>query len=188
MENSSHRHWKTSFLSYRLTKWNISGKDLEAGNKILTPVELKCCKSKFRLDPRAANVRIYGVNGIFYTFCYHGRCKVCKKTFYYNFTEDEFHFRQFNKLCEQKYFIISSGIVFTIEYLNQVSLDITIGNVSFEKLAEIYNCRFNLFGTVERLCKDSLENNWLIYRLLLECGSIQWYRKEDSHFFVKKYA
>jgi hypothetical protein len=51
-----------------------------------------------------------------------------------------------------------------IEYLqlNQVSLDVTIGNVSFEKLAEIYS-RFNLFGTGERLCKDSLENNWLIY-------------------------
>jgi hypothetical protein len=38
-----------------------------------------CFKSKFRLDPRAANVRIYAVNGIF-TFC-HGRRKVVRKYF-----------------------------------------------------------------------------------------------------------
>ena len=169
-----------SFLSYRLPRWVITFKELDSGHKILVPYEISCCKSKYRLDPRSANVRIYGVNGIINLKYYHSRCNGCKTKYYYNFYEDEFNVRHFSNIHDQNYFIIASGIGFTTEFLNHLSLEVTIGNVSFEHVAEIYNFKFNLFNSNAKLSKDIIEETWLIYRIVLECKSLKWDRKEEN--------
>ena len=49
------------------------------GKKVLLPEETECCKSRFRMDPCPANVRIYHVNGVLNALYFHSRCSGCKK-------------------------------------------------------------------------------------------------------------
>ena len=86
----------------------------------------------------------------------------------YNFSEDKGQQRIFKARSQQQYFVIASGVGFTVDLLNKVSLQVTIGNFSFEKLSEIYNTELSLYGTDMILSSDLLEDNWILFRLISE--------------------
>ena len=74
-----------------------------------------------------------------------------------------------------------------LDFLNKVSLQVTIGNVSFEKLSEIYNTELSLYGTDMISNSDLLEDNWILFRLIWEVNISKWERKaENSHYHTEK--
>ena len=88
---------------------------------------------------------------------------------------------------DNEYFIIASGVGFSISYLDEVSLSVTIGKVSFEKISEIYNYKHALHGTENCLDTTILEENWLLYRILSLCKNVKWDRKmENNHYHTEK--
>ena len=112
---------------------------------------------------------------------------IVKKKYYYNFSEDKGQQRIFKARSQQQYFVIASGVGFTVDLLNKVSLQMTIGNVSFEKLSEIYNTELSLYGTDMILSSDLLEDNWVLFRLISEVNILKWERKaENSHCNTEK--
>lgn len=150
---------------------------LSSGVVILLPDSTSCCSRKFRLDPRHSLVKLYTLKGVSFAYYYHGRCTGCKKSFYYNFSENSDQNRIFDEICDKEYFVIASGIGFSIEFLEQVSLQVSIGCVGFEKICEMYNYGHKLFGTNDLLRKDILENNWILFRLISKIKVINWNRK-----------
>ena len=159
------------------------------GKKVLLPEETEClvCQvSRFRMDPRPANVRIYDINGVLNALYFHSRCSDCKRKYYYNFIEDtEKNTRQFR--VNKKYFVIASGVGFTTDFLNKVSLDVGLGSVSFEHIAEIFNFQFGIIDSNMKLNKDIVEETWLIYRITMISKHVKWDRKiESGKYFCEK--
>ena len=109
------------------------------------------------------------------TMYYHGNCRVCKSKLYYSYSEDGHQYRRFHDTNNQKYFVIATGIGFSVQFLKRVSLDISIGNTAFSKIADIYNSQF-LLPREHKLHPDILESNWIIYRLSGYIKVIQWHR------------
>jgi hypothetical protein len=154
------------------------------GLKVITPVYHYCCEKPIRIDSRPAKVKIYGLNGIIHTLYYHGNCRVCKSKIYHSYSEDKNGYRKFNN--NSNYFVISTGIGFTVQLLQRYSLDISIGNTAFFKLAEIYNEEFNLHPK-DLLDPAIIEANWLIFRVSGYINVIQWERKlSNSCYHVEK--
>ena len=153
---------------------------------VILPSEKYCCDRPIRIDSRPANVKIYGLEGIRNTIYYHGNCRVCKMKHYYSYCENKDRFRRFKEQGSQKYFVISTGIGFTTKFLDRVSLDVSIGNTPFSKIASIYNNQFSL-ATTQELDPDILECNWLIYRLSGYVKDICWERNvSNSHLNTEK--
>ena len=83
--------------------------------------------------------------------------------------------------------MIASGVGFTLDLLDKVSLQVTIGNISFKKLSEIYNTELSLYSTDMILNSDLLEDNWILFRLISEIIILKWERKaENSHYHTEK--
>lgn len=157
------------------------------GYHVLMPPERSCCGSKYRIDPRYATIRIYGMQGVTKCLYFHGRCSECKTSYYHNFKEngDRREYRKFDGI-----FVLASGVGFSVDYLNEVSLHVSIGNESFEKMTEIYNSKHGLLekgNDDQKLRSDILEENWLLFRLLSVCRDVSWERKaENCHYNVEK--
>ena len=150
---------------------------------LITP-EQSCSKDKYRIDPRHATIKLYDTNGVKRCYYFHGTIHSYKSSYYYNYVEKENQriFRNFNE-----YFVVASGIGFSKKYLDEVSLHITIGNESFDKLSEIYNYKHSLHGSSDMLNSDILQDNWLLYLILDMCKNVNWDRKfENNHYHTEK--
>ena len=148
---------------------------------VLLPSASFCCGAKLRLDPRYSTVAIFTPNGKLYCRYFHSACKTCKTSYYYNYCELK-GIRTFEKVEEQTYFVIASGVGFSRTLLDEVSLQVTICSNGFEKIADMYNIKN---GLVDGACCQSraLEESWLIYRVVLIKKQINWCRKKDSFKF-----
>ena len=153
---------------------------------VLIPKQTYCCNKTLRIDARYSSLTVYAMDGLKSCRYFHGRCLQCKYSYYYNFKEFE-GTRFFEDIRGQDYFAIASGIGFSTELFDFVSLEVTIGNVAFEKIAAIYNNKNNLVNTSHALQSQTLEENWLLYRLLQFHTEVLWERKEESHkYHVEK--
>ena len=175
-----------NILSSKLPRNSLNFSSFGSGVKVLMPNQISCCPGKFRVDQRPSHIIIYGTNGILNALYYHARCAQCKTTYYYNFKDHENN-RQFEALDLKSYFVLASGVGFSIDLLNHVSRQITIGSVSFQKLSEIYNNEHSLYNE-QILQSKILQNNWLLYRLVSELNTVVvWDRKEtDSCYHTEK--
>ena len=147
------------------------------------PCETSCCDRKIRLDNRHSSVRIFTKVGVSTSYYYHGTCLTCKTKHYHNFTETKNNFRTFFK--SDKYFITMSSIGFSRDYLDYVSLMISIGSTSLEKICQIYNAEHGLSDS-EMLRPDILEKNWLIYRISNVFPTFFWRKTKDHRCDVEK--
>ena len=152
------------------------------GKEVLMPIVTSCCARKIRIDTRHSMVRLYTKNGISAAFYYHGTCLQCKSKFYHNFVEINCY-RTFRETVY--YFVCVSSIGFSKEYLDFVTLLISIGSTSFEKICNIYNTEHKLCAG-EMLRSDILENNWLLYRISKLVPSFFWKKTKDHHCDVEK--
>ena len=148
---------------------------------VLLPAASFCCGSKLRLDPRYSTVAIFTRNEKLSCRYFHSTCRTCKTSYYYNYCELN-GVRSFEKVEEQEYFVIASGVGFSRKLLDEVSLQVTICSNGFDKIAEMYNMKN---GLVEGACCQSrtLEECWIIYRIVMIKKQISWYRKKDSFKF-----
>ena len=171
-----------SFLLNNLPRFKVT--DFEPfGKDVLLPLTTSCCGRKLRLDTRHSSVRLYTKTGITISFYYHGNCIQCKSKFYHNFTETTTKDRNFIKT--DRYFVCTSSIGFSNDYLDFVTLLISIGSTSFKKISNIYNAEHNLTEG-DKLRPDVLENNWLVYRISKKIPSFNWKINGDGHCDIEK--
>ena len=146
---------------------------------VIVPIATSCCMKKFRIDPRAAQIRIYTENGIVEGVQYHAFCRQCKNKFYRHYTENKDGYRNF-LTKDEKYFFITSSLGFSSRFLDKVSLQISIGATSFEKISEMYNEEFDLIGNEKKLSAEVIENSWLIYRIVIFFPKVLWHKKDHN--------
>ena len=47
-----------------------------------------CCLKKYRIDPRFATITLYDLDSVMQCRYYHGKCTNCKRSYYYNYTDN----------------------------------------------------------------------------------------------------
>ena len=130
---------------------------------VLLPSQYYCCKRMITIRDSHAKITLYDIDGILKARSYHGKCSICKTSFYYGLMEEKATGRRV--FSEENYDILmlNTGIAFTKKLLSWMNDMICVGNISFEKGAEIYDCNaLNSFT----LNPDRLETAWFIYRIL----------------------
>ena len=143
--------------------YNIRNDKFPNPTKILLPKENFCCGKLIRLQTRFSMVHLYCETGVVYARCYHGVCKVCKKSYYSGYCSDE-KSRDYSEYLENdEYLLISSSTGFSRDFLRNLENTIFIGVVSFEAAAEIYNEKTQ-FST--QLNPERLEEAFFLYKIL----------------------
>ena len=150
---------------------------------ILTPPITTCCDSNILIRNRPSFPIVYTRNGTFVAASYHGHCQKCKRLFYPSHYEDpDSNTYVLYDLSSIKHLQISSQTAFEIEYLDNVSNQLSVCANTFEAIAELYTVNF-ISTDQERLshlqqyskCKSNdtpwrmnaqrLEEGWLLLRL-----------------------
>jgi len=82
------------------------------------------------------------------------------------------------------YLMFRGGVIFCRELLNNIDLQISIGSVSFEAAAEIYN---NLHNPFQLLNPQRLEDAWFVYKILFfESSFSEWPRNVKKELDIEK--
>ena len=172
-------------FSNHLVRYKSDYLQIEA--PIFIPNTTSCCKRKFRIDPRYSKVRLYTEQGIVDGINYHGFCKGCKTRFYKHFTDNSDGYRKFESISDDKYFLKTSSIGFSIKYLERISLQVSIAATSFDKLCEMYNEEYDFLKSDDKINADLIENTWLIFRISRLFPVLHWHKKShNSHVDVEK--
>ena len=153
--------------------------------KILLPTMYFCCGKLITIDGRHfAAITLYTENGVLRGRSYHGNCK-CGKTFYNGFFDDKKNeIRKFDDPYETEYILFRSGVAFSRRMLINTDFQISIGVVSFESAAEIYN---NIWPSQKPLHKRRLEDAWFIHKILKHVTKFApWPRNKNSELDVEK--
>ena len=110
---------------------------------VLVPNTHFCCGNTIKMDTRYATAILYCEIDIKTARSYYGKCSKCGKTYHSSFDADLKDLsRKFNE--ERDFLVFSSGAAFSEEFLHDVDMQISIGVVSFEACAEIYNKTIDL--------------------------------------------
>ena len=152
---------------------------------ILLPNVLFCCDKPVKLVSRSyAKVLIYTTDGLRSGRSYQGKCK-CGFNYYYGFKENTSKTRTFTDV-ELPFMLFRNGIVISRDLLKSIDLQISIGNVSFEAAAEVYN---NLHNPFTKLNPNRLEDSWFIYKILFfQTSFSEWPRNIKGELDVEKLA
>ena len=163
---------------------------------ILLPPVSQCCGNHLLIRNRPSHARVYTTHGTDIAAVFTGECKSpsCRKRYHYSYIEDSSSGeteRYYYSLMElkQSYFQVTSKTVFSIDYLEDVSLNLEISWASFESRAKIYNEKFSLvdrrkLASVAQHLRMSNEAGdqepWLLYDQRLVEGWFVW--KVVSYF------
>ena len=141
--------------------------------KIVIPNDYLCCGKLIGIKSLFASVKVYDLEFVYDARSYHGKCKICKSTFYHGYRESPTGERIFNTE-HSEIFIFNSGIAFSLALMKYIDSMVSVGSVSFEKVAGIYQSV--LPGN--NINPDRIENAWFVHRILQykTCFSI-WPRK-----------
>ena len=145
--------------------------------KILIPTEHRCCGKKIKIESKFATPIVYDINSIFEAKVYHGKCNECQMTFYHGYSVNAEGARKFD---DEKgdVFIFNSGIAFTWHMMNYIDSMVTIGAVTFEKIAGVYE---NSCGKDVKINPDRFENAWFVFRIIKHIKIFPlWPRKNKS--------
>jgi len=151
---------------------------------VLLPDVMFCCGKPLKLDGRSfANLTVYTNAGVCKGKSYHGKCK-CGLIYYYGFREmKSVNSRTFTD-TKLPYLMFRGGVIFCRELLNNIDLQISIGSVSFEAAAEIYN---NLHNPFQLLNPQRLEDAWFVYKILFfESSFSVWPRNVKKELDIEK--
>ena len=163
---------------------------------ILLPPVSQCCGNHLLIRNSPSHARVYTTHGTDIAAVFTGECKSrsCPKRYHYSYIEDSSSSeteRYYYSLMElkQPYFQVTSKTVFSIDYLEDVSLNLEISWASFESRAKIYNEMFSLvdrrkLASVAQHLRMSNEAGdrepWLLYDQRLVEGWFVW--KVVSYF------
>ena len=131
---------------------------------ILLPTLMFCCGKDIKIDSRCAKMLLYCESEVKTCKSYHGKCSVCNKIHYHTFfTDANGKSRQYVD-TESEYLIFTSGVGFSRKLLHNIDMQISIGVVSFDSSAEIYN---NTVTTNNNdLNAERLQQAWFLYKIL----------------------
>ena len=131
--------------------------------RILLPTTFYCCGKLIKIEGRYfAKLSIFTEHGVIAGRSYHGTCK-CGKSFYYGYIDDKVNnTRTFDSNCVD-FLLFTSNIAFSINLLTHTDFQISIGVVSFQSAAEIYN---NIWPGDCLLSKQCLENAWFVFKII----------------------
>ena len=172
-----------TFLVNKLPRCFFPRERLNFGGEIFMPPETSCCKG-YRINPRGSSVQVYDIDGLYEAINFHGHCSQCKRTFHSCYVERVDCVHEFREKYDV--FQVTYGIAFTARFLRHISLQVTTGLTSFEKIADIYNQEM---GWTSRLLEAGVvQDTWLLYRITQYTPHVTWHRKSNSHINVEKYA
>ena len=146
---------------------------------ILLPTLMFCCGKDIKIDSRCAKMLLYCESEVKTCKSYHGKCSVCNKIHYHTFfTDANGKSRQYVD-TESEYLIFTSGVGFSRKLLHNIDMQISIGVVSFDSSAEIYN---NTVTTNNNdLNAERLQQAWFLYKILRFVKYFpQWPRDANS--------
>ena len=131
---------------------------------ILLPTLMFCCGKDIKIDSRCAKMLRYCESEVKTCKSYHGKCSVCNKIHCHTFfTDANGKSRQYVD-TESEYLIFTSGVGFSRKLLHNIDMQISIGVVSFDSSAEIYN---NTVTTNNNdLNAERLQQAWFLYKIL----------------------
>ena len=155
---------------------------------ILLPPVSQCCGNNLLIRNRPFHARVYTTHGTDIAAVFTGECKSpnCRKRYYYSYMESVCSGqaeRYYYSLMElnQPYFQVTSKTVFSIDYLEDVSLNLEISWASFESRAKVHNEKFSLvdrrkFESIAQHLRMSDEPGepWLLYDQRLVEGWFIW--------------
>ena len=129
---------------------------------VLMPNTHLCCGNSMKMDTRYTTViTLYCEIDIKTVRSYHGKCSKWGKTYYNSSVADlKDHSRKFNE--DRDFLVFSSDVGFSKKFLHNVDMQISIGVVSFEACAEIYNNTFDVQN--KSLYPDCLEAGWFVHK------------------------
>ena len=110
---------------------------------ILLPPSKACveCGCPIRMRNRPSLPVVYTETGPYLGAMYNGQCETCRITYWYSYMEKSEGDTIFYDLDEQnrQFFHITSSTVFSVKYLQDVTLNMVFSGVSFESRAKVYN-------------------------------------------------
>ena len=149
------------------------------GLSVFAPKDTSCCKG-FRIDPRPSLMTVYDIHRVYDALNYHGICKGCKKIYYPCYVD---HGLQRVFRMHDQIFHFTSTTAFTTKLLKHFSLQLTVGFISFEKAATIYNEEVTSEKTLNA---DIIEEMFFIYKVSEFNQNLRWHRKKNSHVNLEK--
>ena len=156
--------------------------------QILTPTVSNCCDCRLTPRNRPSFPLIYTSTETYIAASYHSHCKICSTTYYPSYYEKDNTQCLYN-LAELKYLQLSSQTGFEINYLNNVTNQLSICSSTFESIAELYTIN-NMENEKVRLSKlihfsrgKSLERPWKLNAQRLEEG---WFLYRIGLFYQER--
>ena len=151
---------------------------------ILLPKENFCCNKLIKLDCRYASAVLYCVSIVKTAKSYHGKCKSCHTTYYYSYSESKTdNTRKFIVDQDDEYLLFSSGVGYSKKFLYNIDMQISIGVVSFQASAEIYN---NTVDSQYPLNHERLEEGYFVFKILSYVRIFRpWPRDKNSRLNVE---
>ena len=131
--------------------------------KVFLPNLYYCCEKLITIRDNYAKISVYDVDGIYTARSYHGKCKVCKISYYYGFQEERHTGKRVFCQYECNVLLFNSATGFAKTLLILINNMICIGGISFEKAAQIYD---NSISSSNTLNPDRLETAWFVFPIL----------------------
>lgn len=127
---------------------------------VLLPSMYFCCGKSIKMDPRYASLILYCETEIKMAKSYRGKCSKCHEIYYYSFQSNPKD--NYCKFIDEDrdYIVFSSRVGFSKTFLHNTDMQTSIGVVSFESCAEIYNNTVNVKAAL--LYPDRLEEGWFV--------------------------
>lgn len=146
-------------------------------SKVLLPRIYLCCGRSIKIKSDFASVVFYDLEYVGQARSYHGKCQSCKKAFYHGYTISNDGVREFDTE-NSEVLSFNSGIVFSWRLMAHVNSIVTVGTMSFEKVAGCYQ---SIIGGDVKINPDRFENAWFIYNILkFKKKFTSWPRKIGS--------
>ncbi len=155
---------------------------------ILLPPVSQCCGCNLLIRNRPTHARVYTTHGTDIAAVFTGECRSseCRKRYHYSYIEsgpssDTERYYYCLKELKQPYFQLTSKTIFSVDFLEDVSLNLEISWVSFESRAKVYNEKFarsdgvKLAAVAEHFnLSYETTDPWLLNQQRLEEGWFIW--------------
>lgn len=142
---------------------------------IALPSTLFCCNKSIKIDNRYCKALMYDICKVSNLKNYHGRCRDCKTSYYYNYQENNDGSRTYND--NDSFLMLTSQLAFSSDLLKYIDGMVAIGAMSFERTTKVYS---HVIGS-QSVNKNNIENIWFLYRILQYRKHFQiWPRKNHG--------
>ena len=155
---------------------------------MVVPTITYCCRRSIKIDHRHTISVLYDLDNAQQMYCFHGRCQICKMSYYPNFQCNVNGGREYFDFGDTiDFLMVTSQTAFKLKMLKHIDAMVTVGQVSFERIANVFNRSLELVNTSRELNKCRLQSVWFVYRLLQYKKVFEvWPRKTHGEFHLEE--